>query len=152
MKICKTFLSVGFGSMLNTDTLFYFFFKDTKHQSLKQKTPTETKGTSQTIWLRHALGKMHPNAGGFTFHWIFFSVFSQTTLSHSANGNSMMIPSPYNQFWVTFPSSPALLPLKNPNPQVSTTPCEAVSQVSQSQSTALLPKASWEQTISFPLG
>lgn len=98
MKICKTFLSVGFGSMLNTDTLFYFFFKDTKHQSLKQKTPTETKGTSQTIWLRHALGKMHPNAGGFTFHWIFFSVFSQATLSHSANATAWWYPPPTTSF------------------------------------------------------
>lgn len=119
-KSAKPFCLLALGQCW-TQTHYFFLKKDIKHPSLKQKTPTETKGTSQPIWLRHALGKMHPNAGGFTFHWIFFSVFSQITLSHSANGNSMMIPSPYNQFWVTFPSSPALLPLKNPNPQVSTT-------------------------------
>lgn len=68
--------------MLNTDTLF--FLKDTKHPSLKQKTPPETKGTSQPIWLRHALGKIHPTAGGFTFHWIFFLSFHKLSVQIAA--------------------------------------------------------------------
>lgn len=155
-KICKTFLSAGFESMLNTDTLFFIFFLRAhhriKHPSLKQKTLPETKGTSQPIWLRDALGKIHPNAGGFTSHWIFFLSFHKLSFPTVQIAAAWWHPPPRASFrFLSLPVLPAPLEGSAPSPQVSTTPVRlGVSFPIPQRSSA--PEGSWEQTISFPLG
>lgn len=124
-KSAKPFSPLALGQCWTQ--IHYFFFKDTKHPSLKQKTPPETKGTSQPIWLRPALGKIHPNVEDLHSTGSFFCLFTTYQVQTAA---ARWYPLPTTSFRpLSLPVPPAPVEGSAPSPGQHH-PCEAASPFS----------------------
>lgn len=119
--------------MLNTDTLFFFkgTITEINIHHLNRKHCLKQREPHSPFWLRDALGKIHPNAGGFTSHWIFFLSFHKLSFPTVQIATAWWYPPPYKQFQVPFTATPACsrwrIRSKSPGQHH---PCEAVSPFS----------------------